>query len=88
MRYLRCSLAVFGLGLAVPAVAEAQSPPPCAAFDTCRDMPNPYYDGPLMPTLTHDIPVVPQGTDYSGMPGVTATRSPACAPNPVRPPRR
>lgn len=32
----------------------AHADPPCAAFDTCRYMPNPYYDGPLMPTW--DIP--------------------------------
>lgn len=44
-------LVVFGLGLAFPAVAAAEVPqPPCAAFDTCRYMPNPWYDGPLMPT--------------------------------------
>ncbi|MEB3021462.1 hypothetical protein [[Mycobacterium] crassicus] len=44
-------LAVFGLGLAMPAVAVAVGPqPPCAAFDTCRYMQNPWYDGPLMPT--------------------------------------
>ena len=28
----------------------AAAQPPCAAFDTCRYMPNPSYDGPLMPT--------------------------------------
>ena len=31
-------------------IAHADAPPPCAAFDTCRYMPNPWYDGPLMPT--------------------------------------
>lgn len=31
------------------ATAHADAPP-CAAFDTCRYMPNPNYDGPLMPT--------------------------------------
>ncbi|MEZ0383974.1 hypothetical protein [Mycobacterium sp. pW045] len=50
MRYLLAALAVSGLGLGVPVVAWAQSPPPCAAYDTCQYMPNPYYDGPLLPT--------------------------------------
>lgn len=37
------------------AVADANTPPPpCAAFDTCKYMPNPYYDGPLMPAW--DLP--------------------------------
>lgn len=48
-------LAALGPGLAVPATAGADTPqPPCAAVDTCRYMPNPYYDGPLMPTW--DVP--------------------------------
>ena len=37
--------------LATLALAPAvHADPPCAAFDTCRYMPNPYYDGPLLPT--------------------------------------
>lgn len=46
------ALAAIGLTLyggAVANVANADAPA-CAAFDTCRYMPNPYYDGPLMPT--------------------------------------
>lgn len=44
-------LAVFALGLSAAATAEATSPqPPCAAFDTCQYLPNPWYDGPIMPT--------------------------------------
>lgn len=51
MRYLVTLLAVFGLSLGTAAIVGANAPqPPCAAFDTCRYMPNPYYDGPLMPT--------------------------------------
>ncbi|OBI06586.1 hypothetical protein A5735_10375 [Mycolicibacter heraklionensis] len=52
MRYLFfvIAAALFGLGFGVPSTAGADAPPPCAAFDTCRYMPNPYYDGPLMPT--------------------------------------
>ncbi|ORW22589.1 hypothetical protein AWC18_07380 [Mycolicibacter nonchromogenicus] len=52
MRYLLLLIApvLFGLGLGVPSTAGADASPPCAAFDTCRYMPNPYYDGPLMPT--------------------------------------
>ncbi|HEU4363547.1 MAG TPA: hypothetical protein VFR27_18860 [Mycobacterium sp.] len=42
-------LAGFAVGLGTAAVATADAPP-CAAFDTCKYMPNPYYDGPLMPT--------------------------------------
>lgn len=39
---LLAALAVFRLGLAMPAAAVAEGPqPPCAAFDTCRYMPNP-----------------------------------------------
>jgi hypothetical protein len=37
-------------GLAVLVAPMAYADPPCAAFGTCRYMPNPYYDGPLMPT--------------------------------------
>lgn len=44
-------LAAFALASGVAATAHADAPqPPCAAFDTCRYMPNPWYDGPLMPT--------------------------------------
>lgn len=53
MRYtfLLTAVALFVLGLGRPATAVADAPqPPCAAFDTCRYMPNPWYDGPLMPT--------------------------------------
>lgn len=52
MRYriALAALAMVGPGLGIPASAGADAPPPCAAFDTCRYMPNPYYDGPLMPT--------------------------------------
>lgn len=32
------------------AAPTAHADPPCAAYDTCKYMPNPYYDGPLMPT--------------------------------------
>jgi hypothetical protein len=49
MRYFLAMLAVFGAGLGVAGVATADAPP-CAAFDTCRYMPNPYYDGPLLQT--------------------------------------
>lgn len=37
--------AALGALAAVPAHAA----PPCAQFDTCQYMPNPSYDGPLMP---------------------------------------
>jgi hypothetical protein len=30
--------------------ARAQAAPPCAQFDVCQYMPNPYNNGPLMPT--------------------------------------
>ena len=39
---------VAAAALAVAPVAHAD--PPCAAFGTCQYMPNPWYDGPLMPT--------------------------------------
>ncbi|MEB4211449.1 hypothetical protein [Mycobacterium sp. 94-17] len=32
------------------AAAPAHADPPCARFNTCQYMPNPYNDGPLMPT--------------------------------------
>lgn len=32
------------------AAAPAHADPPCAWFNTCQYMPNPYNDGPLMPT--------------------------------------
>lgn len=42
--------AAWGLLTAAPAQAD----PPCARFNTCQYMPNPYNDGPLMPTW--DVP--------------------------------
>jgi hypothetical protein len=45
---LLATLALASLGVLAAPVAHAD--PPCAAFDTCQYMPNPYYDGPLMPT--------------------------------------
>lgn len=52
MRYLLAltAVAAFSLESGVAATAGADAPPPCAAVDTCRYMPNPYYDGPLLPT--------------------------------------
>lgn len=41
-------LAGAAMGLLAPALAHAD--PPCARFNTCQYMPNPYNDGPLMPT--------------------------------------
>lgn len=38
--------AAMGLLPAAPAHAD----PPCARFNTCQYMPNPYNDGPLLPT--------------------------------------
>jgi len=39
----------------------AQAAPPCAAFDVCQYEPNPYNNGPLMPTWElpggYDLPV-------------------------------
>ncbi|MEO8815307.1 MAG: hypothetical protein ABI307_15320 [Mycobacterium sp.] len=58
-RITLATLAAFSLGLGLSldlgqvAVARADAPP-CAAFDTCRYMPNPRYNGPLMPTW--DVP--------------------------------
>lgn len=50
MKYLVgavCAVAAVAGVLAAPA---AQAEPPCAAYDTCKYMPNPNYDGPLMDT--------------------------------------
>jgi hypothetical protein len=38
----------------VAASAPAHAAPPCAKFDVCQYQPNPYWNGPLMPTW--DIP--------------------------------
>lgn len=56
--------------LGVLAAAPAQAAPPCAQFDTCQYMPNPYNGGPLMPTW--DVP----GT-YGGWTNLPAMCDPA-----------
>ncbi|MBS9535499.1 hypothetical protein KIH27_18090 [Mycobacterium sp. M1] len=48
------AFAAAALVLGAPAALAHADAPPCAAFDTCRYMPNPNYDGPLMPTW--DVP--------------------------------
>ncbi|WP_372508662.1 hypothetical protein [Mycobacterium palustre] len=40
--------------LGVLSSSPAHADPPCAAFNTCQYMPNPYNPGPLMPTW--DVP--------------------------------
>lgn len=43
-----------GPAMGVLTAAPAHAYPPCARFDTCQYMPNPYNDGPLM--LTGNVP--------------------------------
>lgn len=45
-----------GAAMGLLAAAPAQADPPCARFNTCQYMPNPYDDGPLMPTWMPPAP--------------------------------
>jgi hypothetical protein len=47
-------VAAAAVGIVLAPAAQAQPQPPCAAFDTCKYMPNPWYDGPLLPAW--DVP--------------------------------
>lgn len=52
MRTLLAALLIVGImcaGVLAPA-GSAHAGPPCAQFDACPYMPNPYNNGPLMPT--------------------------------------
>lgn len=49
----RHALATFTLGLGQVVVARADAPP-CAAFHTCRYLPNPWHGG--SPMHTWDVP--------------------------------
>lgn len=62
-----------GAALGVVSSGPAHADPPCAAFDTCHYMPNPNYDGPLMPTW--DVP----GT-YGGWTNLPVMCDPATVP--------
>ncbi len=74
-------LAGLALGLGVAATANADAPP-CATFDTCRYLPNPWYDGPLMPTWNTpgtyggwtNLPVMCDPQSYSCRTYVPGTR--------------
>lgn len=44
------SVVLAAAAMGVVATAPAHAGPPCARFNTCQYMPNPYNDGPLMPT--------------------------------------
>lgn len=44
------SVVLVGAAMGLQAAAPAHADPPCARFNTCQYMPNPYDDGPLMPT--------------------------------------
>jgi hypothetical protein len=44
------ALAVGAVSASVATSVSAQAEPPCARFDVCQYMPNPYNNGPLMPT--------------------------------------
>ena len=48
------SAAVAAALTALLTAGSAAAQPPCAAFDTCRYLPDPSYDGPLLPTW--DVP--------------------------------
>ncbi len=39
-----------GAAMSLLAAAPADADPPCARFNTCQSIPNPYNGGPLMPT--------------------------------------
>ncbi|BCO97657.1 hypothetical protein [Mycobacterium intracellulare] len=47
-KLILAALVTGALGTVLAPVAQAD--PPCAAFDTCKYMPNPYNAGPLLPT--------------------------------------
>lgn len=46
------ALAAIAVGgaLATASQTQAHADPPCAAVNVCQYMPNPSYNGPLMPT--------------------------------------
>lgn len=44
------AMVLAGAAMGLLAAAPAQADPPCARINTCQYMPNPYDDGPLMPT--------------------------------------
>lgn len=47
---LAVGLIVGGVCAGVLAAGSAHADPPCAQFHVCQYMPNPYNNGPLMPT--------------------------------------
>lgn len=82
-KFLLAVLAGLALSLGTAAVADADAPaPPCAAVDTCKYMPNPYYNGPLMPTWNlpgiyggrTNLPVICDPQTYSCRTYVPGTR--------------
>jgi hypothetical protein len=44
------AVGAFSGGVVAPVPAPAQADPPCAEFNVCQYMPNPYNNGPLQPT--------------------------------------
>lgn len=46
---MKIAVTIAAAALAVLVAPIAHADPPCAAYGTCRYMPNPSYDGPQMP---------------------------------------
>ena len=47
---LAAAAAALGIAGLLQTAPAAHADPPCAAFGTCRYLPDPSYNGPLMPT--------------------------------------
>jgi hypothetical protein len=50
MAAMIAAAAIIGTTVGLMAAPTAEADPPCASVGTYQYMPNPWYDGPLMPT--------------------------------------